>query len=63
MNIYFLHAFDKIKLWDFKNNHLIKTLEGHKGDVVTIKKFKHALYGECLISQATNDNEIKLWSN
>ena len=53
----------KIDLIDLKNKLIIKGLEGHENDILTIKKFIHAKYGECLISQGLGKDQIKLWVN
>ena len=61
----FISCRDKsIKLMDLKNKTIIKTLYGLKNDDIScIKKIVHPLYGECLISQGTNNGKIKLWIN
>ena len=52
-----------IKLVDFKNFALIKSLTGHNNEVCTIKKIVHPTYGECLISQGLANEQIKMWTN
>ena len=52
-----------IKLLDLKNKKIIKNLPGHNSFVSTIKKIKHPLYGDCLISQGWFKDQIKLWIN
>ena len=52
-----------IKLVDFKNYVLIKSLEGHNNEVGTIKKIIHPEFGECLLSQGLGNEQIKLWIN
>ena len=42
---------------------VVKNLKGHNNDVVTVKKVKHPKYGECLISQGSSNDNIKLWIN
>ena len=54
---------EKIKLVDLKNGIVIKNILGHKMEVLTIKKFIHPLYGECLISQGLSNDKIKLLIN
>jgi len=51
-----------IKLIDIKNKKFIMDLIGHNGTLKTIKKIIHPQYGECLISQSTNDYKIKIWT-
>lgn len=51
----------KIKLIDLYKGKIIKELEGHKNNVVSIKKINHPQYGECLISQGANKDPILLW--
>ena len=64
-NVYlFVGCYDKtIKLVDLKNGKIIKNLTGHTSDVLTIKKIKHPLYGECLISQSLSKDMLKIWVN
>ena len=52
-----------IKLVDFKNYALIKSLEGHNNEVGTIKKIIHPEFGECLLSQGFGNEQIKMWIN
>ena len=56
----FVGCFKLIKLIDIKNGMIIKTLNKHEQEVVTIKKITHPIYGECLISHGIND--IILWT-
>ena len=51
-----------IKLIEIKNGLIIKSLAGHSENVLSIKKIRHSIYGESLISQG-NDGNIKLWIN
>ena len=53
----------KIKLINLKNELIMKCLEGHNNDILTIKKIIHPKYGECLISQGLGNDQIKLWKN
>ena len=46
---------------DLKKGIIIKDLIGHKKEALTIKKFIHPKYGECLISQNHSNSNIKLW--
>ena len=50
-----------IKLVELKNGLLIKSLTGYHNEVCTIKKIIHPTYGECLISQGWENDQIKLW--
>ena len=36
-------------------------LFGHCNEVITIKKFIHNKYGECIASQNGGESQIKLW--
>ena len=51
-----------IKLINLKNDKIVKSLTGHNGDLLTIKKIYHPLYGECLISKGDQGDTIKLWN-
>ena len=51
----------KIKLVDIENESVAMNLVGHNNEVITIKKFKHDKYGECIISQNGGQSQIKLW--
>ena len=51
---------NSIKLIEIKNGLIIKSLTGHKENVLSIKKIDNEKYGECLVSQG-NDGIIKLW--
>ena len=64
-NLYlFVGCYDKtIKLIDLKNGKVVKNLEGHNKDVLTIKKIIHPEYGECLISQSLSKDQLKKWIN
>ena len=50
-----------IKLMDLKNLKIIKSLAGHNSEVLSIKKINHPKYGECLISQSSLKDQVKLW--
>ena len=52
-----------IILIELKTGNIIKKLKGHYNYVLTIQKIKHPKYGECLVSQSTLNNQIKLWIN
>ena len=51
----------EIKLIDLENGKIINKLKGHSDSVLTIKKVKHPEYGECLLSQGNEKDQIKLW--
>ena len=52
-----------MKLIDVKNKKVIKTFEGHKDYVCSIKKVNHPKYGECLISQNKGEySKIHIWA-
>ena len=62
-NKYLFIGFNEIiKLFDIKSLKNIRNLKGHKNQVININKCVHPLYGECLISQGIDDDEIKLWT-
>ena len=50
-----------IKLIDIKNGLIIQKLIGHSKEVLCIKKCRHSIYGDCLISQGYEDDQIKIW--
>ena len=52
-----------IKLIELKSGKNIRNLIGHNNRVITIKKIILPKYGECLISQGYNNDQIKLWIN
>ena len=63
-NYLYVGSQDKImRLVDISNGVIVKSLQGHKDQVLTIKKIEHAQYGECLITQGWVDDQIKLWVN
>ena len=51
-----------IRLVDLNEGYIIKYLEGPKSGVFTIKKIIHPKYGECLLSQGYEGDQIKLYS-
>ena len=50
-----------IKLVNLKTGEIIKDLIGHNNYVLDIQKVIHPKYGQCLISQGDEDDQIKLW--
>ena len=62
-NYLFVGCGDKnIKLVEISEGKITKKLNGHSNSVTTIKKIFHPKYGECLISQGYENNQIKLWA-
>ena len=58
----FIGTRDKsIKILELKSQKIIKDLKGHNNRVLTVKKILHPIYGECIISQGFESEEIKLW--
>ena len=51
-----------IKLINLINGRVIKHFYKHFREVLTIKKFYHPKYGECLISHGNGCDSIKLWA-
>ena len=52
-----------IKLVEIKNGLVMKSLVGYNNEVCTIKKIKHPTFGECIVSQGWENEQIKLWVN
>ena len=50
-----------IKLVEIKNGIIIKSLTGYNNEVCTIKKIVHPTFGECIITQGWENDQIKLW--
>ena len=48
-----------IKVIELKNGNIKKTINDE--NVITIKKIQHPQYGECLITQGSENSKIKLW--
>ena len=51
----------EIKIVDFIKGNVSKNLIGHNQEVLSIQKFTHPIYGECLVSQSLGNDKIKLW--
>ena len=51
-----------IRLVDIKEGYIVKYLEDPKSGVFSIKKINHPKYGECLLSQGYEGDQIKLYS-
>ena len=63
-NNLFVGCNDKtIKLIDLKKKIVIKNLKFHNNEVVSIKKIIIPKYGECLVSQGYEKEQIKIWAN
>ena len=54
---------NKIELINLKEGKIVKTLNGHKAQVLTIKKIDYSLYGESLVSQGWIEDQVKIWVN
>ena len=52
---------NSIKLVELKNGIIIKSLTGLTNEVCTIKKILHPTFGECIITQGWENDQIKLW--
>ena len=52
-----------IKLVEIDNGLVIKSLTGYNNEVCTIKKIRHPTFGECLLSQGWESDQIRLWVN
>ena len=50
-----------IKLVEIDNGLVIKSLTGYNNEVCTIKKIRHPTFGECILSQGWENEQIKLW--
>ena len=53
---------ETIKLVDLRNELIVEEINGHNKEVLTIKKINHSIYGECLISQGYEQDQIKIWN-
>ena len=52
-----------IKLVEIDNGLVIKSLTGYNNEVCTIKKIRHPTFGECILSQGWENEQIRLWVN
>ena len=52
-----------IKIMDLKSKIIIKSLIGHDYKVLTIKRIMHKEYGECIVSQGYENDQIRIWIN
>lgn len=57
------HSNGTIILIDLNNGEEVKVLKGHKNFVIGIKKIYISQYGECLISNGSENDKIKIWVN
>ena len=63
-NYLFVGCSDKsIKLIDLSELFIVKNFKGPTNSILTIKKIVHPEYGECLITQGYNEDQIKIWIN
>ena len=61
-NYIFIGSKDKtIKIVDIKNGTIIKSIDGHKSTVISLKIIKLDKFGYCLVSQGMGKGEINLW--
>ena len=51
-----------IRLIELKTGKNVHNLSGHNGFILTLIKIFIPQYGECLISQGFENDNIKLWS-
>ncbi len=47
---------------ELKDGFISKNMKGHDNSVLTIKKLKHPKYGDCLLSQGYNEDQIRIWT-
>ena len=52
-----------IKLVEMENGIVLKSLTGYNNEVCTIKKIKHPTFGECILTQGWENEQIRLWVN
>jgi regulator of replication initiation timing len=52
-----------IKLVEIKNGLVMKSLVGYNNEVCTIKKIRHPTFGECILTQGWENEQIRLWVN
>ena len=50
-----------IKIVKMENGKIIKSLIGHKKDVINLEKIFIPQYGNCLLSQGWTEEDIKIW--
>ena len=50
-----------IRLVELNTGELVKELRGHADSVISIKKLIIPKYGDCIISQGNQSDQIKLW--
>ena len=62
-NYLFITCEDRsIKLIDLKKEKIIQSLFGHNNRVLHIEKINLNNYGDCLISQGYQNDQIRIWS-
>ena len=54
---------NSVKLVEIKNGLVMKSLFGYNNEVCTIKKIRHPTFGECIITQGWENEQIRLWVN
>ena len=54
---------NSIKLVEMENGIVLKSLTGYNNEVCTIKKIKHPTFGECILTQGWENEQIRLWVN
>ena len=52
---------ESLKLIEIKTGEIVKNITGLNSELLTLKKFFHPQYGECLISHSSRNMQIKLW--
>ena len=58
---FFVSSSDKsLKLIEIQNCEIVKNITGLNSEILTLKKFFHPQYGECLISNNSRNKQIKL---
>ena len=51
-----------LNIVDLNEEKIIRNLDGHNDDVLTIKTIIHPKYGKCLITQGNGEDQIKMWT-
>lgn len=62
-NYVFAGCGDKtIKLINLENNKIVNSLIGHQKGITHFKIIFHPKFGKCIISQGTNNEQIRIWT-
>ena len=62
-NYVFAGCGDKtIKLINLENNKIVNSLIGHQKGITYFKIIFHPKFGKCIISQGTNNEQIRIWT-